>query len=269
MVSSLPDWYMQIALPVLIAFLTGLIGALFRYLQDMYERAKERRLRELKRAQTIHDDIIQSLDRLYTLMKWDVWYIALRHGTNSKQQKDGGPWKDDKRWNEYKAALDHWRMHDLLFQSQTKAYFTARSKVGGPHCTSHLITQVTDKLNMVAYHLWRLYWENILFIGPTGSSSSDSYILQQVESEETYENEYDPVVSQKNEEIELSHNDDNNRTTKNVWTTPSYLTEVEANAKAKYDTFISEIDQLIQTLSWTMTQLIQDENVGKLRKTKY
>ena len=246
---NLPNWYMQIVLPVLIAFLTGLIGAFFRYLQDRYERSKELRLRELNRAQSIHDDIILSLDRLYTLMKWDVWYIALRHNISTTT----GPWKDDDtRWKSYRDALDHWRMNDLYYQSQTKAYFTSRSKAGGPHCTSCLIVKLTETINIAAHHIWRLYWDNTLM------TDSNTFLTQQQQEEE----DYDPILPQtsNNGEIEVSH-----RTTTNL-PSSSFLTEDETKAKAKYDSFISDMDQMIQTLSWTMTKCIQDENVGKLRK---
>jgi len=251
---KLSGWYGQLLLPFLIAFLTGLVGAFFKWLQESYSRANALRKSELERALAIHDDIVKKYDRLFTLMRWDVWFIALRHG-NSKNPN--GPWNNEKRWNEYNAALDDWRMSDLLFESQVKAYFSPRRKAGGPLCTSISIRKITEKINKAAYYIWLLYWENKLY---TGKEYKD--ISQKIEDFDTVSNNSSNWVAFQGEEGDVEISTPNNIPK----VPPTFLSDDEKKAKIVYDELLTEIDEIVKAFTWTLLKSIQDENVGKIRK---
>jgi len=267
----------DVTLPVLIAFLTAMIGAFFNYLNIKNSRYKELRRRELDRAQHIHDNIVKSLDRLYTHLKYDAWYIAMRRVKRQDDNERYLPWNDRDRWLKYKTALDSWRSNDMVFTSQVKAYFTDRENSGGSKCPCEMITEISKKIDLAARNIWKLYWEKKFCVGSSCAirpsvtkPSSDSHKVINfslitentnlgIEHEEQYE-----ITTNKNSTKHSDHTFEEHKYI-NAAEELMSLTEEEKVAKEYFDKLLLDIDAIFKNFSSRITRDIQDENVGKLR----
>lgn len=280
---DLPEWSKVVALPLLLGFLTTVIGMFFGYLSDYIDRRKQLRLRELERAQKIHDDVVLSLDRLFNHLKWDAWYIAMRRvkfSADEGKDKALKPWNDNERWVLYKDALDNWRSNDLLFTSQVRAYFPNREIDGTLVSPADMICEISELVNKAAWNVWKLYWEEKFCTGSVRYSKIENlnecavpHVAVKFATDTTNNNEAD----EKNE-LEVSTTRTFNTKGRHMSTFKTIqeynavqrvddlmgLTEDEKEGKKFFDNILAKVDKVFGEILSIMIYDIQQENVGKL-----
>jgi hypothetical protein len=149
----LPDWVLFIILPILLGFIFALLGAFIDYLMSRSERIRTLRNTQMQKAAEICTKVIDTLDNVYSNLKYNAWYVAWRKALPPTADYVGSDLQktDEQSWKDYNVAMTTLREHQIEYETELKGYF------GVDGIEPKLFLEIDEVANEIADKLYMIY----------------------------------------------------------------------------------------------------------------
>jgi hypothetical protein len=154
MSDPLPDWFRFIVVPILIGFISSIVGFFLTGLSAKLERTRAMREMQTSKAISVCTKVIDCLDVLHSNLKYNAWYVTWRKALPPSVDYVGSDLHkaDEQQWKDYNVALANLREHQIEFETDLKGYFGANGIE--PKLFMEIdavVNEIADKLSMI-YH---------------------------------------------------------------------------------------------------------------------
>lgn len=152
MSEPLPEWVTRFILPLFLSFLIGVLSQVIIWFVDRYQQKRANREQQIQLAtETVHR-VVDTMDTLYSEMKYNAWYVAWRMALMPQNYSDTLKEMDKEKWAKYNEALDGWRKNLITNESDMGSFFGLNgSEVEQFREIVVLFEEAADKLWQIAY----------------------------------------------------------------------------------------------------------------------
>jgi|GEM_PF-5579387 len=150
--------------PIIIAAGTAWVGSFFKNTDAKLIRKRQHRDTELKKAETIYNEISNYLDTIYYYQHDVAIYVAVRNGKNEPRNPH-----DLEDWRAYDKALTTWRANESRLIAEHTAYFgseyhdalldISRAIKKGEKIIGATYYQQNSEYDILSQvRVWHIYW---------------------------------------------------------------------------------------------------------------
>jgi hypothetical protein len=151
---ALPDWVRFIVVPILIGFISTLVGVIFKRLDAYNERMRTMRDQQMGKAGEICTKVIDTLDSVYAHIKYHAWYVAWRKALPPTADYVGSDLQmtDEQQWKDFNVALATLREHAFEYETELKGSFGQNGIEPKLYLEiDAVVNDIADKLSMIYY----------------------------------------------------------------------------------------------------------------------
>jgi hypothetical protein len=151
--APLPDWVRFIIVPILLGFIFAILGAFIDFLVNRSERMRTMRNMQTTKAAEICTKVIDTLDNVYSNLRYSAWYVAWRKALPPTADYVGSDLqkKDEQLWKDYNVAMTTLREHQIEYETELKGYF------GDDGIEPKLFLEIDEAVNVIADKLYMIY----------------------------------------------------------------------------------------------------------------
>jgi hypothetical protein len=187
---------------------------------------------QLGGATVCYKNVMEDAERLLASMRYHAWNVAWRKVRPEGIFSEDLIEDDEKKWNEYDAALSNWRRKKLQYKKEIETYFGKRDATSG---LFHILDCSFDKLS---FELFFIYHEN-----PSNPNSFMQHFVEDVGME--YESIFNAIMTSLDKKLTREQED-----------------KVHQTTSIAFDSLQDKVSQLCSEMS----ESIKKGNVGNLRK---
>lgn len=220
-----------VGMPLILgSFAVGVI-AIYDFRVARRARERENRLEQLEGARKTMEKVMQSAERLSSLMRYHAWAIAWR------KRRPGGIFEEDlieddeMKWKIYDDALIEWRSNRIQYKRAIEVYFGKRS------AASKLFKLMDGTIDKLSFELWFIYHNN---------PANPNVFLQSFVEDigQPYDTVFNAIMTSLDKHITRAQEETVHRTAANAF---------------------DELQDKVSRLCFEMTECIRNGNVGNMR----